>query len=103
MQRAKGPLSPKFRPQAQLATIITTRSQQISPRLLKELGRGVTALEGTGMYTGERRNVLLCAVTDIQVSHLKKIVSQADPDAFVIVSPAGEVQGRGFSSFEPPS
>ena len=103
MQRAKGPLSPKFRPRTQLATIITTRSQQISPRLLKELGRGVTALEGIGMYTGERRNVLLCAVTDIQMSHLKKIVSQADPDAFVIVSPTEEVRGRGFNSFEPPS
>jgi len=37
------------------------------------------------------------------VSHLKKIVSQADPEAFVIISPAEEVRGRGFSSFEPPS
>jgi len=103
VQRAAGPLSPTSRPQEQLATIITTRGQQVSSRLLTELGRGVTALEGTGMYTGKTRNVLLCAMTDVQVSHLKEIVYRADPEAFVIVSPAGEVRGRGFRPFEPPS
>jgi uncharacterized membrane protein len=100
---AAGPLSLQLHPTEQLATIITTRGQQISSRILKELGRGVTALEGTGMYTGETRNVLLCAMTGVQVPHLKEIVGQTDPDAFVIVSPAEEVRGRGFLPFEPPS
>ncbi|MDY7079927.1 MAG: DUF2270 domain-containing protein, partial [Chloroflexota bacterium] len=103
LSRASGPLLLDPSRQEQLATIITTRGQQVASQLLKELGRGVTALEGTGMYTGETRNVLLCAVTDVQVSHLKKIVSQSDPEAFVIVSPAGEVRGKGFRPFEPPS
>ena len=91
------------RTREQLATIITTEKQAIAGRILDELGRGVTSLEGTGMYTGKAKNVLLCAVTDVQVPHLKDIVSQADPEAFIIVSAAEEVRGGGFRPFEPPS
>ncbi len=102
-RRTAGPLAPEPAPQERLATIITARGRQVAIRLLGELGRGVTALEGTGMYTGKSRDVLLCAVTDVQVSHLERIVSEIDPDAFVIVSPAEEVRGKGFRPFEPPS
>lgn len=98
-----GPLVPALRPQEQLATIITARGQAIASELLSQLGRGVTALRGTGMYTGEARDVLLCAVTEVQILHLEEIVRQTDPEAFVIVSPAAEVWGRGFRPFEAPS
>jgi uncharacterized membrane-anchored protein YitT (DUF2179 family) len=55
------------------------------------------------MYTGEARDVLLCAVTDVQVPHLEEIVCRVDPHAFVVVSAAESVQGWGFHSFEAPS
>lgn len=86
-----------------LATIITTKGDEVAQKILEELGRGVTALRGTGMYTGERRDVLLSAVTDVQIPHLQDIVRKADDDAFVVVSPAEEVRGGGFRPFEPPS
>lgn len=101
-RRVAGPLSPQPYRREQLAIIITTRGEQVASRLLAELERGVTALEGIGMYTGETRNVLLCAVTDVQVPHLEDIVGRVDPEAFVVVSPAGEVRGKGFRPFEPP-
>jgi len=63
----------------------------------------VTALEGTGMYTSEARDVLLCTVTGVQVPHLEEIVRRTDPEAFVIVSPVEEVLGKGFRPFEAPS
>ncbi len=103
LRRAEGPLAPEPHPQERLATIITSNGQQIAPHLLEELGRGVTAMKGTGMYTGEARDVLLCAVTDVQVAHLREIIRRVDSEAFVVVSPVGEVHGRGFRSFEPPS
>jgi uncharacterized membrane protein len=102
-RRAAGPLPLRPQPREQLAIIITTRAQQVSSRFLTELGRGVTALEGTGMFTGETRSVLLCAVTDAQSPRLQEIVRQTDPAAFVIVSPVAEVRGGGFRPFEPPS
>ncbi len=103
LRRTVGPLMPQPRRREQLATIITARGEQIASRLLEELGRGVTALQGTGMYTGEARDVLLCAVTGVQVPQLEEIARQTDPQAFVVVSPAAEVRGWGFRPFEAPS
>ena len=102
-QRETGPLIRVPRRQARIATIITRHGRQIALQILKDLERGVTALEGTGMYTGESRDVLLCAVTAIQVSRLKEIVCQIDPKAFVVVSATDSVQGWGFRPFEAPS
>ena len=102
-RRGAGPSVPEPSPRERLATIITVHGQQVAIQLLTELGRGVTALEGTGMYTSEARDVLLCAVTEVQVPHLQEIVRRADPEAFVIVSPAEEVRGKGFRPFEAPS
>ncbi len=103
LMQTPSPPTVEPRTREQLATIITTEKQAIAGRILDELGRGVTSLEGTGMYTGKAKNVLLCAVTDVQVPHLKDIVYQADPEAFIIVSAAEEVRGGGFRPFEPPS
>ena len=103
LRRVAGPLMPEPRPKERLATIVTTEGQAVASRILEELGRGVTALKGTGMYTGKSWDVLLCAVTDVQVPHLREIVREVDSDAFVVVSLAAEVRGGGFAPFEPPS
>jgi len=97
-----GPSASEPRPRERLATIITSRGRQVATGLLKELGRGVTAIEGAGMYTDEARDVLLCALTGVQVPHLEEIVRRVDPEAFVIVSPAEKVRGKGFRPFEAP-
>ena len=49
------------------------------------------------MYTGSERSVLMCALTVTEVNHLKELVRRQDPKAFVIVMPAQEVLGAGFS------
>lgn len=79
-----------------LAYIITTRGDEVADRLLHTLKHGITALKGTGMYTGEPRDVLLCAIRPTDVNHLKNIVYQVDPDAFVVVNRTHEVIGGGF-------
>jgi len=57
-------------------------------------------MSGTGMYTGVDRSVLICALTVTEVHNLKSSVAKEDPQAFVIVSPAQEVLGRGFNPLE---
>ncbi len=86
-----------------LAIIITCYKDKVAAQLLTVLKRGVTALEGVGMYTGAPRSVLLCAVTDVQVARLEEIVRQADPQAFVVVADAERVRGGGFAPLDPPS
>ncbi|HLE26748.1 MAG TPA: DUF2270 domain-containing protein [Anaerolineales bacterium] len=83
-----------------LAMIIATRPQAIADRILKEMKRGVTALHGEGMYTHQNREVLIVAVTVTEMSQLKMLVRAEDPNAFVIVTPASEVLGRGFQPLE---
>jgi len=100
---ATQPPAGKPEPKVHMATIITGRGEQVSWRILSDLGRGVTALEGTGMYTGEPRDVLLCAVARTQIPRLEEAVRQVDPEAFVIVSSAVDVRVRGFPTFEAPS
>ncbi len=83
---------------AQLVALIVggENSEQLGKTLLAELARGVTKLEGTGLYTGQPHPVLMIALTVTEVNHLKSVVFRIDPNAFVIVMPAKEVLGRGF-------
>jgi uncharacterized membrane protein len=86
-----------------LAIIITNQREAVARGLIDKLRRGVTALEGTGMYTGEARTVLLCAFEGEQVQLLRKIVNQVDPEAFVILTDASDPRGYQFAPEEPPS
>lgn len=83
-----------------LALIVTDKPQAVANRLLSELKRGVTSMPGRGMYTGQEHTVLMCAVTVTEIHNLKLVIAREDPQAFVIVSAAQEVFGRGFSPLE---
>lgn len=82
----------------QLAYIITTkaRADVLAERILNTMSRGVTALNGMGMYTKEERTILLVAIHPEQVIHLKKMVRELDPKAFVIIHGTEEIIGQGF-------
>ena len=80
-----------------MALIITDKGEAVSKRVLIELRRGMTALPGKGMYTGKEHSVLICAITVTEVNSLKAAVAKEDPNAFVVVSPAQEILGRGFA------
>ena len=90
-------LAPSHRRKQLLALIITDKAKPVSDRILSDLKRGVTAMQGKGMYTGGERTILICALTITEVHNLKVAVGKEDPQAFVIVSPAQEILGRGFN------
>lgn len=78
------------------AMIVTQEANAISNRVMEELQRGVTILEGSGAYTGEARPVLYCVITRAEVSTLKAIVHEMDPHAFMVIGIAHEALGEGF-------
>jgi uncharacterized membrane protein len=91
-----------FRPASQkrkqlLTFIITDQPEKVSAQITKEMNRGATVLAGKGAYTGEAHSVLMVALTVTEVPQMKALVSVADPNAFVIVSPAQGIFGKGFS------
>jgi hypothetical protein len=94
---AKGPSFLHSRRRQQLlALVITAQPQAVADRVLKEMRRGVTALHGKGMYSQQDREVLMIALTVTETNRLKSLVREIDPNAFIVVSPAQEILGRGF-------
>lgn len=81
--------------------VITTRPQEITRAILEGLERGVTLLEGTGGWTGQRRTVVYSVVQRSELTALKRIVHGLDPAAFVVVGDVREVLGEGFRPWEP--
>ena len=76
--------------------IVSDKSDEIARKVMKELDRGVTALEAMGMYSHSRKRVLLCVVNRFETIRLRRIIFQVDPRAFVVANKAKEVLGEGF-------
>ncbi|HQF71690.1 MAG TPA: DUF2270 domain-containing protein [Promineifilum sp.] len=87
------------RPQL-LALVVAANPQHLADRIIAELHRGATALHGQGMYLKQERDVLLVALTVTEIEHLKAIVREEDPQAFITIIPAKEVVGQGFVPLE---
>lgn len=82
------------------AMIVTREPEAVANRVLEELERGLTVLEGTGAYTGVERPVLYCVISRAEVATLKAIVHEVDPHAFMVIGFAHEALGEGFRSFK---
>ena len=85
---------------SKLCYVITDRGEEISQFLLSHSPRGITMLEGKGMYTGQDHQVLMTCVKPQQIDQLKAAVKQIDEHAFVIVGDANEVIGKGFTDMQ---
>ena len=81
---------------AKAAMIITNEYEQVAKMLMEKLDRGVTALSGKGMYTGNEKTILYCVVSKKEIVYLKEMVHSVDSDAFVIVSDVTATLGEGF-------
>jgi uncharacterized membrane-anchored protein YitT (DUF2179 family) len=76
--------------------IISENSELIAKRLLEEVDRGVTGLNGKGMYSKQDKTVLLCVVKREEIPVVKDIVKSCDEKAFVLLIDVREVLGEGF-------
>lgn len=83
---------------AKLAYIISDRSDEIKQKLI-DMELGVTVIGGSGAFTGNQKNILMCAAKPNKITHIKTAVMELDPKGFVIVTDAKEVLGEGFSEY----
>jgi len=79
--------------------VISDEPEAVSSFITMELRRGVTILYGEGGYTHAARRVVFCLLTPRQTMELKRFLSSKDPGAFMVISDASEVVGRGFKSW----
>ncbi len=80
------------------ATIITDQPEAVAKQIMADLVRGVTAWPGTGMYSGQGKQILFCVVSRAELAQLKTIIHEADPNAFVVIGVAHEALGEGFKA-----
>lgn len=78
--------------------IISDRYEEIAEKILKDLNRGGTFIEGKGMFRKDEKKIIFVNVTRREVAILQDFITQVDPDAFVTVIEASEILGKGFRS-----
>ena len=83
---------------SEVCYIITNNVNAIKSAITCTMGRGVTLLRGEGAWSGKEMQVILCVVKRPEIAQLREVVRSVDEHAFVIVSEAKEVFGRGFGN-----
>lgn len=73
--------------------IITTQETAIKKFVLQHLSHGVTILEASGGFTGNRKKVIMCIIPTKEYFLAKEGIHSIDPDAFFVVADAYEVYG----------
>ncbi|WP_042342258.1 YitT family protein [Bacillus timonensis] len=80
------------------AIVVSDQFDEISDAILHRLGRGTTKLKGRGGYTDEEKEVVYVVVTRLEVTKLKGIIQEIDPNAFITIMDTHEVRGGRFKS-----
>ena len=78
------------------AVIITDRPREVAAAVLEGMGRGVTGWDAQGMYTEQPHTVLYVTIGRGQVNTLRKLVTQTDPNAFLVLGQGHSAFGKGF-------
>lgn len=76
--------------------IFSKKYEAISDQITKQIGRGVTVIDGQGWYTKENQKVVITLVRKHEVSDVYKIVKEIDKEAFMSVASVMGVYGQGF-------
>ena len=70
----------------------------VSEITLGQLHRGVTLLHAEGAYSHEEKQVIMCVIKRPQIVAIRRMVRAIDPKAFMVVTDAKNVFGKGFDS-----
>lgn len=80
--------------------VFSDRYREIADSILRNMDRGVTALNGTGWFTGADRKVLLVLIRKRELRDITRLIKSVDSRAFVSVSAASSVYGEGFDEIK---
>lgn len=77
--------------------IVSKEHEAMREAIMADLDRSVTMLHGQTGYIGKETEVLYCVIAPRELYKLERVVYSIDPDAFVVMSRATSVHGKGFS------
>lgn len=77
--------------------IISKKQEDIKQLITEIVDRGVTEIPVFGGFTGQEKRMLMTTVSTLELPRLQKAILELDETAFLVVVPATQVIGRGFS------
>lgn len=80
--------------------IISDKYEEIRTKIITDLNRGGTLINGVGMYKGRDKKIIFTNVTRREQAILQDYLKDIDPDAFMTVIDAHEVLGNGFKPIQ---
>ncbi len=80
--------------------IISEKYDEISSKIINDLRRGGTFIEGKGMFNGSEKKIIFVNVSRRELYILTDYINEVDPRAFLTVINANEILGEGFKSLE---
>lgn len=78
--------------------IVSDKYESIAAKIKNDLMRGATIFTGTGAYSGQERKMVYSVMSRRELEILKLHIKEIDPEAFVNVTEANEIIGKGFQS-----
>jgi uncharacterized membrane-anchored protein YitT (DUF2179 family) len=87
--------------QRKAVLIISPQWERISRDIMYGIRRGVTISTAKGGYSGKEMEVLYAVISFREWPRLKRVIRDADPNAFVVVTDTLEVMGHGIGN-QPP-
>ncbi|KFL43174.1 membrane protein [Lysinibacillus sp. BF-4] len=80
-----------------LVLIITDNEERVTSLIYEHVERGVTQVQSFGAFSKKERALLLCVMEQAEAIYFKQIITNEEPNSFVIFLSASEILGRGFS------
>jgi uncharacterized membrane-anchored protein YitT (DUF2179 family) len=78
--------------------IISDKYEEIRDKIIHNLDRGGTYIDGIGMYNNTERRMIHTVVSRRELGLLEEYIHEIDPKAFLTVTDATEILGEGFKS-----
>ncbi|MCF8332361.1 MAG: YitT family protein [Bacteroidales bacterium] len=78
--------------------IISDYHQQIRDKILIDLNRGGTIIQGKGMFNQNEKQIIFTVVSRRELAILEEHILKIDPNAFMSVMNANEIIGHGFKT-----
>ena len=80
--------------------IISDKHEEIRDKILNNLDRGGTYIDGHGMYNMSEKRIIFTVVSRRELALLEEYIHDIDPKAFLTVTDATEILGEGFGSLQ---
>lgn len=74
--------------------VVTTQGDAVKQKMLANLYRGITVTDGEGAYSGNKVKVLYTVITRYELAHVRPLIKEIDPHAFVSITQTMEVMGN---------